>query len=100
QRLRPRDLYDVVYLFQQKNSTTNASLIKETLQKKCDHRSIGTPNIELIETHNNRKLLESEWTTQLRHQISELPSFDSFLKQLKAVLSWIYNKSPEEGQKS
>jgi hypothetical protein len=45
--------------------------------------------MELIETHDNRKLLESEWTTQLRHQMPELPTFESFLDELKNVLLWI-----------
>ena len=89
QRLRPRDLYDVIHLFQQKNSNTDVNLIKETLQKKCDLRSIPFPKIKLIETHNNRRLLESEWGTQLRHQMPELPSFELFLNELRKVLNWI-----------
>lgn len=89
QRLRPRDLYDVVHLFQQKDSNTNVVLIKKTLQKKCNFRSAPFPKIELIETHDNRKLLESEWTMQLRHQMPELPSFESLLDELKKVFLWI-----------
>jgi len=89
QRLRPRDLYDVVHIFQQKDTNTNVAFIKETLQKKCDIRSVPFPQIELIETHDNRKLLESEWATQLRHQMPELPLFESFLHELKKILNWL-----------
>lgn len=91
QRLRPRDLYDVIHLFRQKNSHLNVALLKQTLQKKCDLQSAPFPKIELIENHDNRKLLESEWATQLRHQMSELPSFKSFLSELAEVLNWICN---------
>jgi predicted nucleotidyltransferase component of viral defense system len=72
QRLRPRDLYDVVHLYQQKDLNTNLNMLRQTLQKKCDLRSVPFPKIESIETHDNRKFLESEWAIQLRHQI---PSF-------------------------
>lgn len=93
QRLRPRDLYDVVHLFQQKDSNTSIALIRDTLQKKCEFQSVPFPKIELIETHDNRKLLESEWVIQLRHQMPELPSFEFFLNELKATLDSISNKS-------
>lgn len=96
QRLRPRDLYDVIHLFQQKDSNTNVTLIKKTLQKKCDYRSVPFPNIELIETHDNRKLLESEWATQLRHQMPELPPFESFLDKLKKVFLWVSDQDHRE----
>jgi predicted nucleotidyltransferase component of viral defense system len=100
QRLRPRDLYDVVHLFQQKDSNTNIALIKQTLQKKCDYRSVPFPKMELIETHDNRKLLESEWATQLRHQMPELPSFESFLDELKKVFLWVCNQDYRENSPS
>jgi predicted nucleotidyltransferase component of viral defense system len=88
-RLRPRDLYDVIHLFQQKNASINVVLIKKILQDKCDIRFVPFPKIELIETHDNRKLLESEWGAQLRHQMPELPSFNFFLGELAKVLSWV-----------
>ncbi len=89
QRLRPRDLYDVIHLFKEKNPSMSVNLLKNTLEKKCDLRSVSYPEIELIRNHDNRKLLESEWTTQLQHQTSELPSFDLFLNELSQVLDWI-----------
>lgn len=93
QRLRPRDLYDVIHLYQQKDANINLELLKQTLQKKCDLRSVPFPKIELIENHDNRKLLESEWATQLRHQMPELPSFESFLEELKNVLTWVSDEN-------
>jgi predicted nucleotidyltransferase component of viral defense system len=89
QRLRPRDLYDVIHLYREKNLHTDATLLRQTLQKKCDLRLAPIPQIELIETHDNRKLLESGWSTQLRHQMPELPSFESFMDELAHVLSWV-----------
>ncbi len=95
QRLRPRDLYDVIHLYQQKSINTNPNLLKQILQKKCALRRVPFPNIELIETHDNRKFLESEWVIQLRHQMPELPPFKLFLDKLTKVLDWIAKKNPE-----
>jgi len=92
QRLRPRNLYDVIHLYQQKDLTTNLNLLRKTLQKKCELRSVPFPKIELIETHDNLKFLESEWEIQLRHQMLELPPFELFLNELKKVLGWINEK--------
>lgn len=96
QRLRPRDLYDVVHLFRRKNSHQNPSSLKHTLQKKCAHRSVAFPTTEYIENHNNRKLLESEWSIQLRHQLPTLPPCELFLAELPKILDWISNNSVKE----
>ncbi|OGO91176.1 MAG: hypothetical protein A3F10_01755 [Coxiella sp. RIFCSPHIGHO2_12_FULL_42_15] len=40
QRLRPRDLYDVIHLFQQKNPEVDPYLLKNTLKKKCERELI------------------------------------------------------------
>ncbi|EKD74803.1 MAG: hypothetical protein ACD_44C00328G0003 [uncultured bacterium] len=89
QRLRPRDLYDVIYLFRHQNLNLNISLFANILQKKCDIRGILFPKIELIEKHENRRLLESEWSIQLRHQLPTLPDFNLFLDELSTILNWI-----------
>jgi predicted nucleotidyltransferase component of viral defense system len=93
QRLRPRDLYDVIYLYQLKDANINVELLKQTLQKKCDLRSVPFPKIELIENHDNRKLLESEWAIQLKHQMPKLPPFEQFMVELKQILKWLSNKN-------
>lgn len=89
QRLRPRDLYDVVHLYQKMGADADLNILSKTLEKKCELRSTPFPQIEFIETHGNRQLLESEWSTQLRHQMPELPPFAPFMNQLKNVLDWV-----------
>ncbi|HVE45075.1 MAG TPA: nucleotidyl transferase AbiEii/AbiGii toxin family protein [Gammaproteobacteria bacterium] len=92
QRLRPRDLYDVIHLYRKKDSNVNFNLLKQTLRKKCELRSAPFPKMRLIEAHDNRKFLESEWAVQLRHQVSKLPAFHLFLNELEEVLHWISNE--------
>ena len=89
QRLRPRDLYDVIHLYRQKELNPNVVILKEVLSKKCNVRNIPFPSMEQIEVHESRKLLESEWETQLKHQLPVLPSFDTFLEYLPEVFNWV-----------
>ena len=96
QRLRPRDLYDVIHLYRRMDLKPDQTKIYSTLESKCKLRGISIPTIEAIETHDNRQLLESEWETQLKHQIFVLPDFQSFLSELPAALEWIHGIQVEE----
>lgn len=89
QRLRPRDLYDVIHLHRNKDMSPDPLKVKEILEKKCAHRSVGFPTYAIIETHDNRAALQSEWSNQLKHQLPVLPPFEEFLKSLPDVLNWI-----------
>lgn len=89
QRLRPRDLYDVIHLFRHMELKPNRELIYSTLKNKCDLRGISIPTMESIETHDNRSFLSSEWENQLKHQVSALPDFQNFLSELPKVLDWL-----------
>lgn len=92
QRLRPRDLYDVIHIFQNQNLTQNPMLLRQTLEKKFLIRAVPLPTLELIENHDNRKLLESEWEMQLRHQLPVLPPLENFLRELENFFDWIVGK--------
>ena len=98
QRLRSRDLYDVIHLYRSKKHNLNAKILRAVLLKKCSIRNISFPNMEMIETHINRKLLESEWEHQLKHQLPTLPPFNAFLEELPEIFSWIEtgNLQPEK----
>jgi len=89
QRLRPRDLYDVIHFYRRLDLNPDRTLVRSTLQSKCELRGIAMPTIEMIESHDNRTALESEWENQLKHQLPILPPFEEFLTELPAVLSWI-----------
>ena len=96
QRLRPRDLYDVIHLYRRMDLNPNRDLVFSTLESKCKLRGIDVPTMEALETHDNRAFLESEWETQLKHQIPILPDFHSFLSELPLVLSWIRGEEIEQ----
>ena len=92
QRLRPRDLYDVVHLFHDKQFRARRELVYSTLISKCTIREIEVPTIKTIQNHENRNFLASEWETQLKHQVSKLPSFETFLNELPALFDWLGDK--------
>jgi predicted nucleotidyltransferase component of viral defense system len=96
ERGRPRDLYDVIMLFHEKDyfklSSVNCSGI---LKKKCLHKSINLPNISIMENHPQKEILNSQWQNMLQHQISNLPSWDIFWKKLPGVFKWLKISSDE-----
>lgn len=89
QRLRPRDLYDVIHLYRRKELSPDVSILKAVLIKKCNVRNIAFPTMQTIVAHEGRKFLESEWETQLKHQLPVLPHFDDFLNELPEIFDWI-----------
>ena len=96
QRLRPRDLYDVIHFHRRMDLEPDREKVYSTLESKCKLRGIPIPTLESLETHDNRAFLESEWESQLKHQIHILPDFQSFLTELPQVLAWLEGKEAEE----
>lgn len=90
QRLRPRDLYDVVHLYRHMELNPRRNIVHSILARKCQLRKITMPTMEIIETHDNRVFLASEWENQLKHQVSKLPDFQEFLRELPNVFLWLY----------
>ena len=91
QRLRPRDLYDVIHLYKRKDSQLSPGSIRSVLEKKCVLREIKAPTFKLIENHSNRKSIESEWAQQLNHQVSLLDDFNKYFDELNLVFNWLYS---------
>lgn len=90
QRLRPRDLYDVVHLYKHEELRPKRDIIRSILIKKCQLRNISMPTMKTFETHNNRTFIASEWENQLEHQIPTLPHFEVFLDELPKIIEWLY----------
>lgn len=95
QRLRPRDLYDVIHLHRRLDLNPNRERIVSTLKRKCSLRGIAVPTMDDIETHQNLGFLQSEWENQLKHQILVLPDFNSFLFELPQFFAWLEGKKTE-----
>jgi Uncharacterized conserved protein len=90
-RLSPRDLYDVISLYTNKQLwQPEAKKILRILQTKCKHKNISLPTLELLEGKPEKTELITEWHNMLAHQIGFLQPFENYWQLLPKVFSWLY----------
>jgi len=90
ERCRPLDLYDVIMLFQKRDLfNLSATMCLDVLSEKCHYKSIDIPTFTSMENHSQKRILDSQWLNMLQHQISDLPSWDIFWKELPHVFQWL-----------
>ena len=87
ERVRPRDLYDVVNLYRHGDSRPPAAVLRNVLEQKCAYKAIALPTFEALEPH--RAELESMWESMLGHQLPALPPVADFWAALPEVFTWI-----------
>lgn len=90
ERLRPRDLYDVVHLYRRHDLTLEHIKIITTLQSKCEFKGIDVPTLQSIRESPRVAELQVSWSQMLAHQLPALPSFESFWDELPDVFAWLY----------
>ncbi len=95
QRARPRDLYDVVHFFRNRQMIDNPTLVYNVLQKKCSYKKILTPTFQHIEEHEKFDELEPQWKYMLAHQLSHLPNLSSFWNDLSPFFDWLKGQLSE-----
>ncbi len=81
ERARPRDLYDVVHLYQERHRLTDIEKLLESLQGKCAFKKMPMPNLVTIEQHPQKSEFLSEWKNMLHHQVKDLIHLSVFLRQ-------------------
>ena len=91
ERARPRDLYDVVHLYQERHRLTDMEKLLESLQGKCRFKKLPMPDLVTIEQHPQRSEFLSEWKNMLHHQVKDLRPFEYFWEHLPDIFSWIYH---------
>lgn len=89
ERARPRDLYDVVHFFRNREIIENPQLVYNVLIKKCSYKNIATPTYQLIKNHEKIEELSSEWHNMLAHQLTTLPPLESFWQELQPFFAWL-----------
>lgn len=92
QRLRPRDLYDVVTLFRKKPSNIKSSQVYMILEKKSAYKNILPPGMNQIEEHVKKNELNNEWENMLAHQVSDLPAIEEFWSKLPDIFDWLNSR--------
>jgi predicted nucleotidyltransferase component of viral defense system len=96
QRARPRDVYDVVHFFRNRAMIKNPQLVYNVLVKKCSFKKIAIPTFETIEKHEKINELEQQWSNMLAHQLTNLPTLESFWKDLPPFFEWLSSTLQEE----
>ncbi|MDX1917229.1 MAG: nucleotidyl transferase AbiEii/AbiGii toxin family protein [Rickettsiaceae bacterium] len=76
ERARPRDLYDVVEIFQ-RTKDLNKDLLKSTLKIKCEFKYITSLDL----TAQKIDACKAGWQDQLSHQINNLSPFHNYLEK-------------------
>ena len=89
ERMRPRDLYDVVHLHRRHDLQPNRAQVRSTLAKKCAFKGIAVPTYDALAARPQRAELESEWKNMLAHQLPALPPFAQFWDELPNAFAWI-----------
>jgi hypothetical protein len=95
ERLRPRDLYDVVHVYRHPDLIGQSTSVLAVLDQKCAHAGIGVPDAETLKNSPFRNELETEWENMLGHQLPHLPPFDEFWSLIDDVFSWLGGRRVE-----
>lgn len=90
ERLRPRDLYDVIHLYRHDSTKHDRAIILNTLEKKCAFKGLSVPTMDILEGKPERSELETEWENMLGHQVPVLPPFEQFWQELPEIFEWLY----------
>lgn len=89
QRVRPRDLYDVIHIYRNREMIAKPILVYELLEKKCTFKQMAVPTYESIEQHEKLDELQPQWANMLAHQLPSLPPMESFWEELPAFFRWL-----------
>ncbi len=90
ERARPRDLYDVIHLFERKDQhRLDLGILKEIIKAKLAFRKLSfiTNKTNLAETQEND--LIQDWENMLAHQIGHLEHIQTYLNKLEKILQWL-----------
>lgn len=87
ERVRPRDLYDVVNLYRNARMRPPVSRLLEILRPKCEFKGLDIPKEGDLDAR--RQNFELLWESTLAHQLPFLPPFDSFWNELPNFLRWL-----------
>lgn len=86
ERARPRDLYDMVNLYEiHQDFGANMTKITEVLKAKFAHRDLAYPSrLQNIPTHQITEL-KVDWDIMLKHQLSNLESAETYLVRFEKI---------------
>ena len=95
ERTRPRDLYDVVFMLENRAAEIDFGRARDLYSRKCIAKNIGAlSSAAMVERARTSGELRSEWSNMLAHQLPQLPPLDPILDRLAGLLSWLDAPAP------
>lgn len=89
ERLRPRDLYDVIHLHLDSRWHPSRKVVLDTLNQKCSYKNAPIPTMDIPEASVKKQDLIYDWRDMLAHQIADLQSFEYYWEKLPEVFTWL-----------
>lgn len=90
QRLRPRDLFDVINLYEDKRWSPDNNDVLNALRKKCTYKNVDLPTLGLLNSMRAKDNMIESWEQMLAHQISDLPPYQHYWDKLPQFFEWLY----------
>lgn len=91
ERMRPRDLYDIIHLHNDNRWQPDRARVLATLIKKCEFKAVEVPTLALINAMPSKQDMLLDWNNMLVHQISDLGPSEIYWEKLPAVFNWLYD---------
>jgi len=85
---RARDVYDVVNMSRNFRKEIDSERTKDIANAKFKFKKLPIPTVKLIMDAIDENMLRANWEQQLAHQVSRLPTIETFFDDLKDALAW------------
>lgn len=90
ERMRPRDLYDVVFVTENRLSEIDVDHARALFAEKCRAKSFEPPTPDEITSNvQASEELRAEWANMLAHQLPQLPPIDDVLARRAGAVKWL-----------
>lgn len=90
ERTRPRDLYDVVFILENRPEALDLDRARELFSEKCKVKQVARPTCQALQGIIDAAVeLRSEWANMLAHQLPTLPPLAPILPRLPGLLAWL-----------
>jgi predicted nucleotidyltransferase component of viral defense system len=90
ERVRPRDLYDVVFLLDNAVDLPDQEELRQLFAEKCRSKAIDPPTAGAVfNLVNSSDELAADWEAMLGHQLPQLPPLEVVAARVSALLVWL-----------
>jgi predicted nucleotidyltransferase component of viral defense system len=92
ERMRPRDLYDVIHLHIDERWQPNREFLSQILEEKCRFKDVDVPTLKIVNGMSSKSDLVADWNDMLAHQISGLEPWEHYWEKLPSLFKWLYGE--------